>query len=167
MGIRWLLVPVAALVFASPAGAQMTASQAVALVKAQHTDAQMQATLASLSPSDRQYVIDYAITPRTMVVTDGSTTTTVPIDSSGALDQTASAGAAPTVSAAPAVVSAPTSTAAPTAGSLVPIAGCGRTPPAARDTATISPPRVTRGPGCGSSPSTRNGSGPAAAARRG
>lgn len=56
----------------------MTPTRAIAFVKAQHSTAEMSAALDALSPSDRQYVITYALTPHTLVVAESNTTATAP-----------------------------------------------------------------------------------------
>ena len=50
----------------------MTPVRAIAFVQAHHSAAAMLAALDALSPSDRQYVITYALTPRKLVVTESS-----------------------------------------------------------------------------------------------
>jgi hypothetical protein len=58
---------------ASAAGTSpMTPARAIAFVQAQRSAAQMSAALNALSASDRQYVITYALTPRTVVVSESS-----------------------------------------------------------------------------------------------
>lgn len=59
----------------SQAQNSMTPARAIAFVQAQHSTAEMSAALNALSPADRQYVITYALTPRTLVVTESSSTT--------------------------------------------------------------------------------------------
>jgi hypothetical protein len=63
------------LALVSPVSVQMTSANAIVFVQAQHSTAEMSAALNTLSPSDRQYVITYALTPRTLVVTKSSSTT--------------------------------------------------------------------------------------------
>jgi hypothetical protein len=58
-------------------GHPMTPARAIAFVQAHHSATAMLAALEALSPSDRQYVVTYALTPRKLVVTgsSGSSTT--------------------------------------------------------------------------------------------
>jgi hypothetical protein len=96
---RWFFAIAAVLpcMFASQAAAQMTASQAISFVQAQHTNAQMASSLAALSPSDRDYVIKYALTPRTVVVTETGSGTAASVNGTGVFDQAGSARSAPSV----------------------------------------------------------------------
>lgn len=55
----------------------ITPSRAIAFVQAHHSAAEMLAALDALSPSDRQYVITYALTPRKLVVTEFSGSSTM------------------------------------------------------------------------------------------
>lgn len=56
----------------SQAQQPMTPARAIAFVQVHHSVAEMLTGLDALSPADRRYVITYALTPRTLVVTQPS-----------------------------------------------------------------------------------------------